>query len=127
MGSGRTGSLLATLLATAGHHVTIIDWNGSAFARLPEDFRGETVLGNAVDLDVLRAAGIENCEAFVATTSGDNRNIMAGQIAKNFFQIPRVIARIKDPIRAQIYSQLGLQVDCRTVEGAQVILDLIRG
>ncbi len=125
MGSGRTGSLLAAKLAAAEHDVTVIDWNQGAFARLPESFPGRTVVGNAVDQDVLRTAGIESADVFVAATSGDNRNIMAGQIALNVFHVPKVISRIKDPIRAEIYGQLGIEVDCRTTEGAQVILDLL--
>ena len=125
MGSGRTGSLLAAMLAGAEHDVTVIDWSAAAFSRLPDDFPGRTVVGNAVDQDVLRSAGIESADAFVAATSGDNRNIMASQIAQKVFRVPKVISRIKDPIRAQIYSQLGIQVDCRTVQGTEVILDLI--
>jgi trk system potassium uptake protein TrkA len=125
MGSGRTGSLLAEMLHRADHEVTVIDWNAGAFSRLPDDFRGRTVLGNAVDQDVLRAAGIDSADVFVAATSGDNRNVMASQIAQRVFRVPKVICRIKDPIRADIYSKLGIDVDCRTTEGTQVILDLI--
>jgi trk system potassium uptake protein TrkA len=74
---------------------------------------------------VLRSAGIESADVFVAATSGDNRNIMAGQIARNIFHVPKVISRIKDPIRAEIYAQLGIEVDCRTIQGAQVILGML--
>ena len=126
MGCGRTGSRLAVMLASAGHDVTVVDWDASAFGRLPDDFPGETVVGNAVDQDVLRSAGIEHADAFAAATSGDNRNIMAGQIAEHVFHVPRVISRIKDPIRAEIYGRLGIKVDCRTIEGAKIILDLIQ-
>ena len=125
MGCGRTGSELAVMLDRAGHEVTVLDWDGDAFSRLPESFRGRTIVGNAVDQDVLRAAGIEHADAFVAATSGDNRNIMASQIAQRVFQVPRVIGRIKDPIRAEIYGRMGIQVDCRTNEGAQAILDMV--
>ena len=127
MGSGRTGSLLAGQLANAGHEITIIDWSPDSLARLPEDFVGQTVVGNAVDQDVLREAGLDEADAFVATTSGDNRNIMAGQIAKEVFEVPRVISRIKDPIRAEIFGELGIMVDCRTITGTEVLLDLIEG
>lgn len=126
MGSGRTGSLLASMLSTGGHDVSVIDWNPGAFNRLSEDFSGQTVVGNAVDQDVLRTARIESADAFVAATSGDNRNIMAGQIVQHVFAVPKVISRIKDPSRAEIYSQLGIEVDCRTTEGTQVILDLLQ-
>jgi trk system potassium uptake protein len=124
MGCGRTGSLLARLLDDAGHHVTIVDWSPSAFARLPESFGGETVIGNALDQDVLRRAGIEHADAFVAATSGDNRNIVASEIAESVFQVPRVVARIKDQNRAAFFSRLGIRVDCRTEIGARVLLDL---
>ena len=127
MGCGRTGARLATMLSDAGHEVTIIDWQDSAFSRLPEDFAGATFVGNAVDQDVLRSAGLDSADAFVAATSGDNRNITASQIAQHAFHVPRVISRIKDPSRAEIFSKLGILVDCRTSEGAKVILDIARG
>lgn len=125
MGCGRTGSLLASMLDADGHQVTIIDWSERAFLRLPEEFSGGTVVGNGVDADVLRRAGITEAQAFVAATSGDNRNIMASQVAKDVFSVPRVIARIKDPIRAEIYGGLDILIDCRTTEGAQMLLDLV--
>jgi trk system potassium uptake protein TrkA len=122
MGSGRTGSLLACLLSRAGHDVTVIDWSESAFDRLPDDFPGKTVLGNAVDQETLQLAGLESADVFVAATSGDNRNIMASEIARTVFEVPRVISRVKDPNRAGIFKKLGIEVDCRTTEGAEVIL-----
>src|SRR5438270_11259625 len=97
MGCGRTGSLLAGNLADVGHGVTVIDYDDSAFSRLPESFPGEIILGNAIDVNVLRQAGIERADVFVAATSGDNRNIMASEIAQNVFHAPKVISRIKDP------------------------------
>jgi len=125
MGCGRTGSLLAQELDKARHEVTVIDWDAGAFSRLPDSFGGDTVLGNAVDQDVLVHAGVEEADAFVAATSGDNRNVMACEIAQNVFQVPKVVVRIKDPNRAKLYSQLGLEVDCRTREGARILLDLV--
>jgi trk system potassium uptake protein TrkA len=113
------------MLAQDGHSVSIIDWFESAFERLPDDFPGVTVAGNAVDQDVLIEAGIREADAFVAATSGDNRNIMASQVVKGVFGVPRVISRIKDPSRAEIYQDLGIEVDCRTVEGAEILLDFI--
>ncbi len=124
MGCGRTGARLAAMLCEVHHHVTVIDWEESAFSRLPDDFSGDTFLGNAVDQDVLRQAGIESADAFVAATSGDNRNIIASQIAQHAFNVPRIISRIKDPNRADIFSELGISVDCRTSEGAKVLLAL---
>jgi trk system potassium uptake protein TrkA len=125
MGSGRTGSLLAGMLDDAGHEVAVVDWSPSAFSRLPATFSGRTVLGNAMDQDVLREAGMETADAFVAATSGDNRNILAAEVAQRVFSVPRVISRIKDPNRAMIFQQLGIDVDCRTTEGAKVVLDLV--
>jgi trk system potassium uptake protein TrkA len=125
MGCGRTGSLLATMLTEAGHEIAIIDWSEPAFQRLPDDFEGQTVLGNAVDQDVLVEAGIERADAFVAATSGDNRNVMASEVVQRVFRVPKVVSRIKDPNRAQIFQELGIEVDCRTVEGAEVLLQLI--
>lgn len=122
MGCGRTGSLLACLLTQAAHDVTVIDWNESAFDRLPEDFPGETVLGNAVDQETLQRAGVDSADVFVSATSGDNRNIMASEIARTLFNVPRVISRVKDPNRAGIFKKLGIEVDCRTTEGVEVIL-----
>lgn len=122
MGCGRTGSLLACLLDRAGHDVTVIDWQESAFDRLPDDFPGVTVVGNAVDQETLIRAGIDSADVFVAATSGDNRNIMASEIARTVFHVPRVISRVKDPNRAGIFKKLGIEVDCRTTEGAEFIL-----
>ena len=125
MGCGRVGSRVATMLDDAGHEVAVVDWSATAFSRLPDSFGGTTVLGNGLDQDVLRRAGIASAQAFVAATSGDNRNIMASQIAQHVFHTPKVISRIKDPIRAEIYQKLGIQVDCRTIEGARIVLDVV--
>jgi trk system potassium uptake protein TrkA len=105
--------------------VTVVDWDANAFTRLPDTFPGHIVVGNAVDQDVLREADIEHADVFVACTSGDNRNIMASQIAQQVFRVPKVISRVRDPIRAEIYSLLGIQIDCRTIDGADTILDLL--
>lgn len=125
MGCGRTGSRLADMLASAQHDVAVVDWDERAFTRLSDDFPGTVVHGNAMNQDSLRRAGIEAADVFVAATSGDNRNVMASQVAQQVFHVPRVISRIKDPIRADIYSQLGIQVDCRTTAGAEAVLELI--
>jgi trk system potassium uptake protein TrkA len=125
MGSGRTGAMLAGMLDRSEHEVTVVDYVSNSFARLSDDFGGRTILGNGVDQDVLRRAGIETADAFVAATSGDNRNIMAAQIAREVFHVPKVIARIKDPNRAKFYHDQGIEVDCRTTAGAQILLDLV--
>ena len=91
-----------------GHEITILDTNPRSFSRLPAAFRGSQVVGNATDEEVLREAGLENADVFVAVTQGDNRNIMASQIAKHLFRVPKVVARIYDPIRQEIFKELGL-------------------
>jgi trk system potassium uptake protein TrkA len=127
LGCGRVGSALAHLMSRAGHEVTIIDMESSAFRRLPSDFKGQTMRGMGLDVDVLKDAGIERADAFVAATQGDNRNIMAAQIAKTKFGVPKVVARIYDPIRARAYRELGIQTICSTALGAGIIHDLLEG
>lgn len=123
VGCGRVGARTALLLTEAGHEVTVIDVDETAFARLGPEFAGQTVRGNAIEQDTLRAAGADDADVFVAATTGDNRNIMTSQIAKNVFGVRKVIARIKDPERARIYQGLGIEVDCRTISGSLAILD----
>ena len=126
MGCGRVGSELATTLDQEGHEVTILDVNTYQFTRfLPETFRGRQITGNAIDQDVLRTAGIEQADAFVAVTSGDNRNVMACQIAKHIFDVPRVVCRIYDPIREQMYHKLGLRTISPTKVGARLLKDAL--
>ena len=110
MGCGRVGSQLATRLDEENHEVTILDLNANQFQRfLSETFGGRKITGNGVDQDVLRRAGIEEADAFVALTQGDNRNITASQVAKHIFNVQRVVCRIKDPIREEMYNELGLR------------------
>jgi len=90
MGCGRVGARLAGLLDTDGHSVTILDTDTYSFRRLPPTFKGDALVGNGLDQEVLKRAGIEEADAFVATTQGDNRNIMAAQIAKHIFNVPKV-------------------------------------
>ncbi len=127
LGCGRVGARLATLMDRAGHTVSVIDFSSDAFQRLSPDFRGETVLGNGVDEDILVRAGIRDADAFAAVTNGDNRNIMASQIAKEIFKVKKVVCRIYDPIREETYHELGLETVSPTVVGAQLIFDAIVG
>src|SRR5947208_10858835 len=108
VGCGRVGAMAAVALSKAGHQVTVVDVNRRAFDRLGSDFNGEMVLGNGIDEDVLRQAGIESADGFASLTNGDNRNIMAPQIAREIFKVPRVITRIYDPMREDVYRELGL-------------------
>src|SRR3989304_1479969 len=115
MGCGRVGAQLAELLDTEGHILTVIDRDPSALRKLPSSFGGTALQGNALDEEVLRKAGIEKADAFIAVTQGDNRNIMAAQIAKHIFNVPRVICRIYDPLREELYRTLGLETISPTV------------
>lgn len=114
VGSGRTGAFLAELLDQTGHSVSIVDVERSAFKRLPNSFKGTPVLGDGTDMDILRQAGIEKADAFLALTQGDNRNLMAAQIAKKIFSIPQVFAKVNDPIRANTYRGEGMYTFSRT-------------
>ena len=109
MGCGRVGSGLARSLTDEGHDVTIMDVRQEAFQRLPTRFRGSAIIGDGLDSAALRRAGVENADIFVSVTQGDNRNLMAAQVAKQIFGVPRVIARVYDDSRAEIFRELGLE------------------
>ncbi len=126
LGCGRMGSTMAIRLAREGHEVYVIDQEPDAFRRL-RDFTGTTVLGNGLDPDVLKRAGIKRADAFVAVTNGDNRNITSVQIAKEIFNVPKVLARIYDPMRASAYETLGIPTICTTMIGAGLMTDFILG
>ncbi|HEY6287394.1 MAG TPA: NAD-binding protein [Ktedonobacteraceae bacterium] len=125
LGCGRVGSTLATNLDHAGHTVSVIDFSSDSFQRLSSDFEGETILGNGVDEEVLIRAGIKEADAFAAVTNGDNRNIMASQIAKEIFKVNKVVCRIYDPIREETYHELGLETISPTIVGAQMFFDAL--
>jgi trk system potassium uptake protein TrkA len=121
MGCGRVGARLASLLEQDGHEVTIIDNDSYSFRRLPPDFKGTALIGNGIDEDVLVKAGIEEAGAFIALTQGDNRNIMATQIARHIFNVPRAICRIYDPLRRDMYAELGIETISPTTIFAQIL------
>jgi trk system potassium uptake protein TrkA len=121
VGCGRVGSELAKLLDADGHDVIVVDENPAAFKRLGQRFRGHVVVGTGIDYDVLKRAGAQNAEGFVAVTNGDNRNIMAALIAQRMFRIKRIVARIYDPPRGEMYRELGIRTVCPTTIGAQII------
>ncbi len=125
LGCGRVGALLATRMDREGHTVSVIDQSNDAFQRLPPEFNGEMVTGNGVDEDVLIRAGIKDADAFAAVTNGDNRNIMASQIAREIFKVKQVVCRIYDPIREETYRELGLNTICPTQLGAQMLFDAL--
>ena len=121
MGCGRVGARLATLLDKEGHQVTALDNNTYSFQRLPTDFGGRALLGNGLDEEDLKRAGIEGADAFVAVTQGDNRNIMAAQIAKHIFKVPKVLCRIYGPLRRDLYNLLGLEAISPTTVFTQML------
>jgi trk system potassium uptake protein TrkA len=126
LGCGRQGAYLAQWLDLQGHAVTIIDRNADSFRRLGPDFKGAMLLGVGIDEDVLRRAGIEQADAFIAVTNGDNTNAMAAEIARLVFNVPKVIARLYDPVRNETYRTLGLMdTVCPTVMGAVEITELL--
>jgi trk system potassium uptake protein TrkA len=127
MGCGRVGAKLATLLDKEGHQVTILDTDSYSFRWLPADFGGTALLGNGLDEDALRKAGIEEADAFVAVTQGDNRNIMASQIARHIFGVPKVVCRIYDPLRRDLYITLGLEAISPTTVFANMLKEKIAG
>ncbi|MGZ4137728.1 MAG: potassium channel family protein, partial [Actinomycetota bacterium] len=108
VGCGRVGSELTIQLGRAGHEVIIIDKRQSAFDRLPPGFNGRTVVGLGFDRDILEEAGIKEADAFVAVTNGDNSNIVSARVAREYYHVPKVIARIYDPRRAEIYEKLNI-------------------
>jgi trk system potassium uptake protein TrkA len=114
VGCGRVGASSAELWDAAGHEVIVLDIVTRAFERLPTTFGGTAVRGDGTDEDVLRRAGAEGADVLVAMTEGDNRNVMSAQLAVEALGIPRVIAKINDPVRAMAYAELGIATLCRT-------------
>ena len=105
----------------------VLDLDAYSFRRLPRSFRGTALLGNGIDEEALKRAGIQEADAFFALTQGDNRNIMASQIAKHIFKVPRVICRIYDPLRKEIYVSLGLEAISPTTIMADVLKKELEG
>ena len=125
VGCGRVGASLAELYDRAGHDVVIIDNVTSAFDRLPSTFGGEAIRGDGTDEDALRRAGAEEADLFVALTEGDNRNVMAAQVATEKLAIGQVLAKINDPVRAAAYAELGIATVCRTTMLADSVSEFL--
>ena len=109
MGCGRVGAALATELSEEGNEVLVLDIDAQAFRFLPDDFRGQTFVGNGIDVDTLELIKLRTADAFVSTTRGDNRNVMAAQIAKHIFGVNVVATRVFDPLREEMYRNMGLR------------------
>ena len=114
VGCGRVGAAVAEAYDRNGHAVVILDILTSAFDRLPMTFRGQAIRGDGTDEDVLLRAGVQGADVFLALTEGDNRNIMAAQLANEALGVARTIAKVNDPVRAKAYAELGIATLCRT-------------
>jgi trk system potassium uptake protein TrkA len=125
MGCGRVGAALAAMLDEDGHDVTVLDVNQDAFRRLPATFRGKRRVGNGIDQDVLARIGVREADAFIAVTQGDNRNVMATQMAKRLFGVRRALCRIYDPIREEIYRAMDLETISPTLVGARLLRETL--
>jgi len=127
MGCGRVGAQLASMLDAEGHKVTIMDVEPYSFRRLPTTFNGLAMVGNGLEEESLKKAGIEEADVFVTVTQGDNRNVMACQIAKHIYQVPKVVSRIYDPIREEMYHNLGIESISPTKVVAELLKERIEG
>lgn len=125
MGCGRLGTSLANALAADEHDVVVIDKDQATFANLGSAFNGITVTGTGIDIEVLKKAGIEHADAFVAVTSLDNANLMASQIARKIFSVPKVVARINDPRKRGAYAAFDVDTICPTDLGASRLRRMI--
>ena len=126
IGCGRVGSAVALELKAAGWDVAVIDEREEALGRLGEHWTGEFVVGHGMDLQLLRDSGIEEADAVVVTTDGDNSNIVIGQMARKQFDVPSVVVRVLDPARAEFFSSRGLNVVCPTSSAITTLTEAVR-
>jgi trk system potassium uptake protein len=126
IGCGRVGSSIALQLQREGWDVTVVDENEDALARLGEHWPGAFLVGQGIDVDLLREAGIEDADAVVAATDGDNTNIVIGQVAQKRFDVGCVVVRVLDPARADFYSARGLQTVCPTKVAIDTLTEAVR-
>ena len=122
VGCGRVGAALAEAFDNGGSEVIVVDTSTRAFDRLSGEFKGQAIRGDGTDEDVLRKAGAEGAEAFLALTEGDNRNVMAAQVAMEKLSVGKALAKINDPVRAAAYAELGIATVCRTTMLSDAIL-----
>jgi trk system potassium uptake protein TrkA len=126
IGCGRVGSSIARQLLTEGWEVTAVDENEDALIRLGENWPGRFVMGHGMDVDVLRQAGIEDADAVVVSTNGDNTNLVIGQVAQKRFDIQCVVVRVLDPARAKFYNERGLRTVSPTSTAIDVLTEAVR-
>jgi trk system potassium uptake protein len=134
VGSGRVGSAIAKSMLAEGHEVSVLDEDPEAIALLDrgqteswEDMGGRFTVGTALEIEALQAAGVEQADAFVASTDGDNTNLVIAQIAKRRFDVDRVVVRVLDPARARWYAEQGLQTVCPTQTAIELLEAAVRG
>ena len=125
IGCGRVGSNVAKRLASEGWDVSVVDEKEEALGRLGEDWRGGFVTGHGMDVDVLREAGIEEVDAVVVATDGDNSNIIIGQVAQKRFAVKTVLVRLLDPARAKFYAERGLRTVCPTITAIDALTESV--
>ena len=125
VGCGRNGSGLAAALAQNGHSVTVVDSNPAAFSQLGKDFPGNTVQGIGFDQDVLLKAGIDRTDALAAFTASDESNAVIARIAREIYHVPKVVARLYERGKAEIYRRLGIQTLSSTTWGIQRAMDIL--
>ena len=126
IGCGRVGSSIARQLLSEGWEVTAVDEKEDALARLGEGWPGEFVLGHGMDVDVLRKAGIEDADAVVVSTDGDNTNIVIGQVAQKRFANECVVVRLLDPARTAFYRERGMRIVCPTETAIEFLTEAVR-
>ena len=126
IGCGRVGSAVARGLATDGWDVTVIDENEDALVRLGSGWRGGFVVGHGMDTAILESAGIEEADAAVVSTDGDNTNVVIGQVLQKRYEIEVVVVRVLDPARAQFYADRGMRTICPTKTAIAALLDTVR-
>jgi trk/ktr system potassium uptake protein len=126
IGCGRVGSSIALELDREGWEVTVVDENEDALSRLGEHWPGAFLVGHGMDADLLREAGIEEADAVVVATDGDNTNIVIGQVAQRRFDVQCVVVRVLDPARAQFYAERGLRTVCPTSVAIDTLMDAVR-
>jgi len=126
IGCGRVGSSIALELQREGWDVVVVDENEDALSRLGDHWPGSFLVGHGMDVDLLRDAGIEDADAVVVATDGDNTNIVIGQVAQKRFDIQCVVVRVLDPARARFYAARGLSTVCPTSVAIETLIDAVR-
>ena len=126
LGCSLAGVMVASWLASEKNEVSVIDSKENSFNRLPKDFKGKKILGRGIDIPILIEAGIEKADAFLGLTNSDNVNIMAAQLVKQRFKVPKVVGRVYDPQRAKAFEELGLDIICPTTIVAEKFKEFLK-